>query len=316
MARYDRLLFVRGPFYCLVLIIGLTGNCTVLLIFALRSEMRKSCDLLILNLVISDVLNLIPNIIPHFVTELNALDPFLNYGVLTCQILTGLEFTSVSSRAWSVVALSIQRYRVFVMSSENPDRKICCVSNKQFTLISIAAVWILAVALSVPNSLDAAVYANGTCSYLSDVQYILYRLLAYSVIPLVIITILYTLTAGRWERSARGKPGEIQGNGTHKRAGIKGAKMLSSLTGVFARSYMPYFLISYFAKLGIIHKNSVSVYVGALIFFLLFQNSAVNPAAIYISSMNYRKYFNRYLFACFCAKPCRDRTNHRTARVV
>jgi hypothetical protein len=314
--RYDILLFVRVPLYSLILIIGLIGNCTMLVIFALHSEIRKPSDLLILNLVISDILNIITNIIPHFVTELNSVDPFLNYGVLTCQIITGLEFTSIGSSAWNVVAFSIQRYRVFIMSSGNLDRKICCVPNKRFTFICIAAVWILAVALAVPNSLDAGVYVNGACSYLSDVQYILYRLLAYGVIPLVIITILYTLTAGRLARSARGMPGEIQGLGTQKRARIKSAKVLISLTVVFALSYMPYFLISYFAKLGIIHENSISEYVGALIFFLLFVNSAVNPVAIYISSANYRKYFNRYLCACFCAKPCREGTHHPTARVV
>jgi hypothetical protein len=110
-------------------------------------------------------------------------------------------------------------------------------------------------------------------------------------------------------------PGEIQGHGTHKRARVKSAKVLMSFVVVFALSYMPYFLISYFVTIGIIVKNSVSDYVVALSFFLLL-NSAVNPVAIYVSSAKYRKYFKRYLFACFCAKPCRARTNHQTTRVV
>lgn len=101
----------------------------MLLIFALHSEVRNPSDLLILNLVFSDILNLITNIIPHFVTELNAVGPFLNYGLLTCQIITSLEFLSIGSSSWNVIAISIQRYRVFVMSSENLDRKICGMSN-------------------------------------------------------------------------------------------------------------------------------------------------------------------------------------------
>lgn len=219
-SNYDTLLFVRFPLYSLILIIGLTGNCTLLLIFVLHSEMRNPSDLIIFNLVISDILILIKNIIPHFVTELIAIDPFLNYGVLTCQILAGLEFVSIGSSAWNVVAISIQRYRVFALSSENPDRKTCCMSNKQITFLCIAAVWIVALALAVPNCLDAGVHVNGLCSYLSDVQYILYRLLAYSVIPLVIIAILYTLTAGRLLCSTRDMQGEIQGHGTHTSARI------------------------------------------------------------------------------------------------
>jgi hypothetical protein len=246
--------------------------------------MRNPSDLFILNLVISDILNLITNIIPHFVTELNAIDPFLNYGILTCQIITGLEFVSIGSSSsclsWNVVAISIQRYRVFFMSSGNLDRKICCLSNKQFTFLCITAVWNVAVALAVPNCLDAGVFVNGLCSYFSDIRYILYRLLAYSYVPLVIIAILYTLTAGRLIRSARGMPGEIQEHGTHRRARIQSAKMLVSLVVVFAVSYKPYFLINYFAKLGIIVKNSVSEYIIALFFFLLFLNSALNPVAI------------------------------------
>ena len=102
----------------------------MLLIFALHSEMRNPSDLLILNLGISDILNLITNIIPHFVTELNAIDRFLNHGLLTCQIITGLEFVSIGSSVWIVVAISIQRYRVFVMSSVNLDRKyVACPIN-------------------------------------------------------------------------------------------------------------------------------------------------------------------------------------------
>ena len=118
----------------------------------------------------------------------------------------------------------------------------------------------MTLTLAVRNCLDAGVYVNGVCSYVSDVQYILYRLLAYSVVPLVIITILYTLTAGRLARSARGMLGEIRGHGTHKRARIKSAKVLVSLVVVFALSYMPYFLISYFATPGIIVKNCFRVY--------------------------------------------------------
>jgi uncharacterized protein (UPF0333 family) len=55
--------------------------------------------------------------------------------------------------------------------------------------------------------------------------------------------------------------GEIQGHGTRKRARIKSAKLLLSLVVVLAVSYMPYFLISYFVKLGIIVKSYVSEYI-------------------------------------------------------
>ena len=92
------------------------------------------------------------------------------------------------------------------------------MSNKQFTFLCITAVWIVALVFAVPNCLGAVVFVNSLCSYVSDVQYILYRLIAYGVIPLVIIAILYTLTAGRLVRSARGMPGEIQEHGTHRRA--------------------------------------------------------------------------------------------------
>jgi hypothetical protein len=111
-------------------------------------------------------------------------------------------------------------------------------------------------------------------------------------------------------------PGEIQGHGTHKRARIRSAKVLVSLVVVFAVSYMPYFLINYFAKLGIVVKNYISEYIVTCLFFLMFLNSAANPVAIYVSSSKYRKYFNSFVFACFCAKPCHARTNHPTARAV
>lgn len=174
----------------------------------------------------------------------------------------------------------------------------------------------MALALAVPYCLDTGVYVNDLFSYVSDVQYVLYRLLAYGVVPLVIIAILYTLTAGRLVRSARGMRGEIQGHGTHRRARVKSAKELVSLVVVFAVSYMPYFLISYFGKVGIIVKNYVSEYIVTLLFFLLYVYSAVNPVAIYVSSAKCRKYLNRFLFACFCAKPFRARTCNPTARAV
>jgi hypothetical protein len=75
-SNYDTLHFVRFPLYNLILIIVLTGNCTMLVIFALYSKMRNSSDLIIFNLIISDILNIVTNVIPHFVTELNAIDPF------------------------------------------------------------------------------------------------------------------------------------------------------------------------------------------------------------------------------------------------
>lgn len=174
----------------------------------------------------------------------------------------------------------------------------------------------MALALDDPKRLHAGVYVRYLCSYVSNVQYILYRLPAYSVVPLVVTAILFILTAGRLVRSARGMPGEIQGHGTHKRSRIKSANVLVSLVVVFGVSYMSYFLINNFAKMDIIVKNYISEYIVAFLLFLLFLNSAVNPVAIYVSSAKYRKYFNRFLFACFCAKQCRARTNHPTARDV
>ena len=157
---YDTLLFIRFPLYSLILIIGLTGNCTVLLPSASQSEMRNPSDLLILNLVISDILNLFTNRIPHFVTELNAIGSFLNYGILTWQIITGLEFVSIGSSSWNVIAISIHRYRAFVLSSENLDRNVCCMSNKQFTFLCITAVWIVALVFAVPSCLDTGVFVH------------------------------------------------------------------------------------------------------------------------------------------------------------
>jgi hypothetical protein len=101
-------------------------------------------------------------------------------------------------------------------------------------------------------------------------------------------------------RSARGMSGEIQGHDTHRLARNKSSKVLAWLVVVFAVGYMPYFLITYFATLGITAKNSVSEYIVALVFFLFFLNSAVNPVAIYVSSARYRKYFNRFFCMFLC----------------
>jgi hypothetical protein len=65
------------------------------IIFVTQNEMRKLFNLIIFNLVILYTLNHITNILPHLITELNAIKPFINYGALTCKIITALEFVSI-----------------------------------------------------------------------------------------------------------------------------------------------------------------------------------------------------------------------------
>ena len=292
--REDVFYIIRVPLYSVILIIGLIGNCCLMIIFALEREIRTRANILIFNLALADALNLITNIVPHLITEFNSLSPFINYGEMTCKVLTVFAFLSIGLSVWTVPALAVQRY-IIIFNSMRAMTGIGCISHNTLSLIYVSSVWIFATGLCIPIALNSSISTDGLCTYSSSSEQVLYRLLVYGGIPMLIVAIFYKFSARYLARSARNMPGETSGQNSHKEDRYRSARVLQVLTIVFAFSYIPYFLFSCLIVWEVFDKTVVAHYVISFLFFLLYVNSAVNPIALYISSSVYRVHFNKYL---------------------
>lgn len=207
----------------------------------------------------------------------------------------------------------VHRYCAIV----NPIRRH--VSSKPFTLITAVAIWILAIVLATPSATFSHVYSepipttNMTMEYCYPFQMslgsgyakgmVMFKFLAYYVVPLCVIGCFYFLMAHHLMVSTRNMPGELQysGQSSQIRARKKVAKMVLSFVIIFMISFLPYHIFMVWFHF---YPYSHDVYdeywhafriVG---FCLSFMNSCVNPVALYFVSGVFRKHFNRYLFCC------------------
>ncbi|XP_057714396.1 endothelin receptor Ba isoform X2 [Corythoichthys intestinalis] len=308
----DTFKYINTVVSCLVFVVGIIGNSTLLRIIYKNKCMRNGPNILIASLALGDLLHIIIGI-PINVYKLLAEDwPF---GVALCKLVPFIQKASVGITVLSLCALSIDRYRAVTSWS-----RIKGIGVPKWMAIEIALIWILSIILAVPEAIAFDMFTMDykgeklrICLLLPKQKTDIMRFYksvkdwwlfsAYFCLPLACTAIFYTLMTCEMLRKKNGVQIALS---DHLKQRREVAKTVFCLVLVFALCWLPLHLsrilkrtiydekdpnrcelLSFFLVLGHIGINMASV------------NSCINPIALYMVSKRFKNCF-RSCLCCWC----------------
>ncbi|XP_068557908.1 endothelin receptor Ba [Cebidichthys violaceus] len=308
----DTFKYINTVVSCLVFVVGIIGNSTLLRIIYKNKCMRNGPNILIGSLALGDLLHIIIGI-PINVYKLLAEDwPF---GVTLCKMVPFVQKASVGITVLSLCALSIDRYRAVASWS-----RIKGIGVPKWMAIEIALIWIISIVLAVPEAIAfdmitmdykgehlriCLLHPMQTSDFMrfykSAKDWWLFS--AYFCLPLVCTAIFYTLMTCEMLRKKNGVQIALS---DHLKQRREVAKTVFCLVLVFAVCWLPLHL-SRILKLTIYDEKDPNR-CELLSFFLVLDyiginmasiNSCINPIALYVVSKRFKNCF-RSCLCCWC----------------
>ncbi|EFB21437.1 hypothetical protein PANDA_015096, partial [Ailuropoda melanoleuca] len=303
--------YINTVVSCLVFVLGIIGNSTLLRIIYKNKCMRNGPNILIASLALGDLLHIVIDI-PITAYKLLAEDwPF---GVVVCKLVPFIQKASVGITVLSLCALSIDRYRAVASWS-----RIKGIGVPKWTAVEIVLIWVVSVVLAVPEAVGFDMITFDykgrylrTCLlrptqktafmqfYKTAKDWWLFSF--YFCLPLAITAFFYTLMTCEMLRKKSGM--QIALN-DHLKQRREVAKTVFCLVLVFALCWLPLHL-SRILKLTLYDQNDpnrcellsfllVLDYIGINMASL---NSCINPIALYLVSKRFKNCFKSCLYCC------------------
>lgn len=305
--------------FACIFIIGIIGNGTLIYTVARNKNMRNTPNIFIVSLALGDFLLILVSV--PFTATIYTFTQW-PYGPAICKLNEFLQSMSLGVSVFTLTALSGDRYTAIV----DPMRKHTGNPLAR-TLIIAACIWVLSIALAVPELIAADTVRrnySGTVFELCESHpeawgewyprvHVTWRFIVYFALPMLVIGVFYVLMARILMLTAAHMPGErnsTQGN-KQMEARKKVAKVVLSFVLVFIVCWLPrhVYTLWFYYDPGL--YNMFWHVFKILGFCLSFINSCVNPLALYFLSKQFRRYYNNYLFCC-----CRRRTGRRAKRAA
>ncbi|XP_064191365.1 endothelin receptor type B-like [Anguilla rostrata] len=142
--------YINTVISCIVFVVGVVGNATLLRIIYKHKCMRNGPNVLIASLALGDLIYIIIDI-PVNVYKLQMMQwPFSDnaFGLFLCKLFPFLQKSSLGITVFSLMALSVDRYRAVASWS-----RVQGVGIPKQTAIKILAIWVLAIVLAVPDTI-------------------------------------------------------------------------------------------------------------------------------------------------------------------
>ncbi|XP_009096780.2 neuropeptide FF receptor 2 [Serinus canaria] len=305
--------------YLLIFLLCMVGNGGVCFIVLWSRHMRTVTNLFILNLAVSDLL------VGLFCMPTTLLDNIIAgwpFGSLVCKMSGMVQGISVSASVFTLVAIAVDRFRCIV----HPFKPKLTVPA---AVATIAAIWVLAVAIMCPSAALLRVRqekrfrlllgaGNATrpvfwCreEWPQPAMRKVYTTVLFANIylaPLSLIVLMYARIGVSLCHGAvpgAGKRGRERRRGAWKRK-RKAIQMLVLVTLLFALSWLPLWtlmLLSDYASLSDVQLQLINIYIYPLAHWLAFSNSSVNPIIYGFCNESFRRGFQAALRLQLCARP-------------
>ncbi|KAM4044024.1 endothelin receptor type B [Anomaloglossus baeobatrachus] len=316
---HDTFKYITTVVSCLIFIVGIIGNSTLLKIIYKNKSMRNTTNLLIASLALGDLLHIIIDLPINTYKLLNKKWPF---GVELCKLMPFLQKSSVGITILSLCALSIDRYRAVASWNHISGNRAT-----KWTVLEIIFIWTISVLLAIPEVIGFNVIHYGyngqeikTCLFQPSQNtsflefYKTYKdpwlFSFYFCLPLLITAVFYTLMTYELLQKKNGITISLNDH-IKKRRDV--TKTVFCLVLVFAICWLPLHL-SKMVKF-IFDYRGYTMQCDLLRFFLTINyiglnmanlNSCINPIALYLVSTKYKNCFKSCL--CCWSQP-KDLTN-------
>ena len=289
--------------YCLMFIVSLAGNTSIGIIVYKARTMRTSTNFLIANMAMSDLLLPI-FLFPKAVTELYV-DSWPISGPLgqaLCKLHVFFSDVSTTVSSQSLTLITVDRFVAVVFPLRSPliSPKLC--------FFFIAATWIIAMAVQSPYLFAFRIggyleklmcgrdWSEAFGESSSFANYILAIFVVFIYIPLVLMTVLYSIIVLKLK--SQKTPGEHSINAAQQREKRERniLKLVIAIVLSFAVCWVP---ITILAVIGKVSYGTTNYYAIALI--VARANCAINPCICLSFSRNYRQAFKSLFtkFNCF-----------------
>ncbi|XP_040281260.1 endothelin receptor type B [Bufo bufo] len=315
----DTFKYINTVISCLIFIVGVIGNSTLLRIIYKNKSMRNNTNLLIASLALGDLLHIIIDI-P--ITTYKLLSSKWPFGIEICKLIPFLQKSSVGITVLSLCALSIDRYRAVASWNHIGGNRAT-----KWTVLEITFIWMISVILAIPEAIGYNVIKydyNGqdmkTCMFNpSQISpflelYKTYKdpwlFSFYFCLPLLVTAIFYSLMTFELLQKKSGITISLTDHIKQRR---DVAKTVFCLVLVFAICWLPLHL-SKMIKF-IFDYRGYTIQCELLSFFMSVNyiglnmadlNSCINPIALYLVSTKYKNCFKSCL-CCWCQP--KDLTN-------
>ncbi|KAJ8348215.1 hypothetical protein SKAU_G00268040 [Synaphobranchus kaupii] len=304
---------------CLIFVVGIIGNSTLLFIIYKNECMRNSPNVLIASLALGDLLYVLI-VIPINVFKLLAQDwPF---GVYICKLMPFIQKASVGITVLSLCALSIDRYHAVTSWS-----RVKGIGIPLWKAAEVTVIWTLAVALAIPEALAfdmmempyhgsklriCLLHPHQSTSFMKFYQDVKdwWLLGFYFCLPLACTCVFYTLMSCKMLSHDKGM--RIALNDDHMKQRREVAKSVFCLVVIFALCWLPLHLSRILKKT--IYDQSDPNRCELLRFLLVMDyiginmaslNSCINPVALCFFSQKFKTFFQS-CFCCWCQRPARN----------
>ena len=283
--------------YSTIFATSTAGNGLVCFIILRRRTLKSVVNYLILNLAVADLVFTcicIPFDIP--VQEMNYYWP---YGAFMCKILYPLQTQTLFASVYTLVALSLSRYWAVV----HPLRQQLKVERVKWVILLIWAVSFIPVCPYVATLQLNQTTLNCEENWKRETSRKAYTLSLFFlqyVIPLTVISCAHLSIALELKRKATTRRRSFSIRGVQHKEARKVARMLITVTLLFAACVLPTNILWLWLDFGAADKNFP--YFWELLSFgnvVVFSNSALNPVCYTMMNDAYRKEIKKVLLRCF-----------------
>ncbi|XP_034413605.1 endothelin receptor type B-like [Cyclopterus lumpus] len=308
--------YINTVLSCVIFVVGIVGNATLLRIICQNKSMRNGPNALIASLALGDLIYIAIDI-PINVYKLLAMRwPFADsvFGLFLCKLFPFLQKASVGITVLNLCALSVDRYRAVASWSRVQGTGVPTV-----TAVEIVGIWLLSGVLAVPEAIGFDMvtfeYRNvtmTTCMLQPKTPFMIFYRDAkdwwlfgfYFCVPLVCSAVFYGLMTGEMLRHQRGSLRIALSEHLKQRREV--AKAVFSLVLMFALCSFPLHLSRLLKRTSYSPQDAHRC---RLLNFLLVLdylsinmatiNSCINPIILYFVSKKFKNCFKSCL-CCWC----------------
>ena len=297
--------------YCLLLVISLIGNSMIVMVVCGNEKMKTTTNLLIVNMAVSDLL------VPVFAMPRANVEILYGnlrwlidgaFGEATCKLTSFFQDISTAVSVQSLVAIAVDRFYAVWFPLK-------AVSIKPRVKYVILAIWLISMVIHVPYlfAFRTGTFHGKTYCYVgwsrsfTKIIFLLLIIMIY-IIPLAIITTLYTLIVKKLRRQTLyGVRNLVIHLGREKR-NRKIFKLCLAVVIVFFLSMSPFVV---YLGIDIFSEGKVCLTKDFRFVtqYLVHCNGALNFFTYFIFNHNYRVGFKMILSKVFCSCRCLCRSN-------
>ena len=283
--------------YCMVLLVGLTGNALIITLVYKRKDLRKTINQLIANMAFSDFVFQLTFIPVELAKAAYGQWPIAEpAGSIVCKIQSFVIYTSVYVSVQSLTWIALDRFIAVVF-----PMKVHLISSR-FRVLAIASSWIVALLCGCAFSIDSnVVHKNGALECTEKTATIsLYALAARSFASLISVTILYCTIAVTLRRKNKALPtAPVNGNVQRKRQAMK---MSICVVAAFYLCFIPVIIIVLLSEKARERSCLLLRVLWPLPGLMINLSSTTNPIICFIFDENYRRglreFFGSFLMKC------------------